>query len=344
MRRIACLALPLLLAPAAAFAWGDDGHKLVLREAIRTLPPDVRRVYERKTRELDRLVVEPDHRSQVPAEGCKHWINIEKTAPDYLAQLDAALHREYGTEGWADEDARGVAAALDDRVFRADPPPWTAARVDPLWSALPPTLDAFRAAHGRLDVFIGTVVYQPLLYTRALARALARGDTRRALAYAGYLAHYTADLHVPVHVTANYRGQYSSHLLFEDRERGDPHCRFETGYLKADLARIVEAVKARRNRPVVLAPDRITPLVIEAARHAYDLAPRLLEIDRTAVARADPRRDWEGWLAAVTPAYRDLASAQLAAAADLLSSLLLTAAGTGLLEVAPASAKMGPSR
>ena len=331
MPRNALLLAAIWLVPGMARGWGDDGHKLVLREAIRTLPPAARRLYENKGRELDRLTVEPDHRSQVPAEGCKHWINIEKTEPAYVAALNAALTAAYGGEGYADEDARGVAAGLDTQTFGTLPPPWPATRVGPLWDAFPPTLEAFRRRYGRLEVFIGSVPYQPLLYTRALAGAIARADRKRTLAYAAYLAHYTADLHVPVHVTANYRGQYSANLLFDDRERGDPHCRFESGYLRTDLAEVIRAVRALRGKPVIVPAAGITPLVLAAARRAYGLAPVLLETDRAAVKKIDPRRDWDGWVAAVTPAYRIMAAGQLAAAADLLSSLLLTAAqGNGL--------------
>lgn len=341
MRRPAIL-LCLALLPGTAAPWGDDGHKLILREAIRTLPPDVRRFYDGKGRELDRLVVEPDHRSQVPAEGCKHWVNVEKTEAAYVDRLSAALVAEYGEEDYADEDARGVAAGIDKGLFGATPPPWNAARVEPLWKGFPPTLGEYRRRFGRLEIFIGTVVYQPVLYTRALARAIARGDKKRALAYAGYLAHYAGDLHVPVHVTSNYKGQYTGHLTFDDRERGDAHCRFETGYLKADLAEVARAVRARRGAPVVVPAGRITPLALRAASDAYVLAPKLFEIDRAATAKADPRRDWDAWVAAATPGYRTMAAAQLAMAADFLSSLLMSAAkGEDLLVAPPGSSKMG---
>jgi hypothetical protein len=325
--------LLLLLAPGAARPWGEDGHTLILEEAITALPPDVWQRFEGNRRELGRLVMEPDRRSQTPMEGCKHWINVEKLAPGYAAVLEHDLLAAYGDDGYADEDARGVAARLDATFFRTTPAPWPAARVDPLWDTVPPTLEAFRRRYGHLEVFIGSVVYQPLLYTRALAGALASRDRKRVPPYLAYLAHYTGDLHVPVHVSSNYKGQYSGNLTYDDKERGDVHARFESGFVKAELDALRREVRRRLPPPRALAPDAITPRAIREAREAYALLPAILAADQAATRTADPRRDWEKYLAKAAPAFREPAARQLAAATALLADLLMTAAAGPLSPV-----------
>lgn len=332
-RALSRAALALLLLPAAARPWGDDGHRLILEEAITALPPDVWHRLSGNRRELDRLVLEPDRHSQAPMEGCKHWINVEKLAPDYVRALTRNLAATYGDDGYADEDARGVAAALDDGYFRAAPPPWDAARAEPLWGAVPPTLEAFRRTFGHLEVFIGSMVYQPLLYTRALAGALDAKDKKRVLLYTGYLAHYTADLHVPVHVSSNYKGQYSGNLIYNDKERGDVHARFESGYVKSDLEHLRREVRRRLPSPHALAPGEITPRAIREAREAYALLPALLLADQAATRSCDPRRDWDRYLAAVGPAFLEPATRQLTAATAFLADLLMTAAAGPLAPV-----------
>jgi len=326
-------ALALLLIPAAARPWGDDGHRLVLEEAITALPPGVWHRLSGNRHELDRLVLEPDRHSQTPMEGCKHWINIEKLSPDYVRALTRDLAAAYGDDGYADEDARGVAAALDDATFRAAPPPWDAVRTDPLWDAVPPTLEAFRRRYGHLEVFIGSVVYQPLLYNRALAGAMEAKDKKRSLIYTGYLAHYTADLHVPVHVSSNYKGQYSGNLTYNDKERGDVHARFESGFVKSDLEHLRREVRRRLPVPHALAPGEITPRAIQEAREAYALLPALLAADQAATRACDPRRDWEKYLNAVGPSFREPAARQLTAATAFLADLLMTAAAGRLAPV-----------
>ncbi|MEK7765537.1 MAG: hypothetical protein AAB368_04805, partial [bacterium] len=266
--RVRSLLLVLCVAvPGRAPAWGEDGHRLVLRLALEALPAAARSPYVGLDADLARAVVEADSLSAVPAEACKHWIDVEKLDPGYLRSLRDALQRQYGGEAYADEDARAFATTVDHAAFRRDPPPWSAARLAPLWDALPPTLEGFRARYGRLETFIGVIPYQPLLYTRALARSLAAGDRRRIVHAAGYLAHYVADLHVPVHVTSDYKGQYSGNGIFKDRERdrGDVHVRFESGFVKAALPALErEARKTLATPGTPLSPRDITPRALRA--------------------------------------------------------------------------------
>jgi len=312
----------------------------VLQAAIQILPDDARRIFAGSTRDINRAVVEPDGLNPVPAEACKHWIDVEKLDPAYLAALEARLTAAFGTDGWADEDARLEDTAVATARFGSDPPPWAEPRLAPLWSALPPTIEAFRQAHGRMELFTGSIVWQPFLYARAFARAVAAGDRRRAIRTAGWLAHYTADLTMPLHVSSNYRGQFTRNLIFSDKERGDVHARFETGYLKERLAEISAEVKKARRKPAPLTAAGIFPLCLETARATCSRIPAILEADRAAVAAADPRRDWERYVGAVDAGFHRPAAEQLELAIDLVARLLLSAQTPSFLGNPAASGKM----
>ncbi len=313
-----------------AYGWGDDGHKMVMAAAIAALPEDSRRIFARAGKDLAKLCVEPDaHSGAVPAEACKHWINIEKFDPGYLAALTSGVTAAEADGGVADEDLRGLGALMDKERFAADPPPYRPDRVAKLWDALPGSISFLRATHGRAELHLGTVVYQPYLYARAFAGAVARGDRRRAIQYAGWLGHYAADLHVPVHVTANYKGQYSGNLIFDDRERGDLHVRFETAYVKSEKAWLKREMERRMPPVRTVAGTAITPLAIAAARDAYAKLPAVVAADLDAAKTADPRRDWSGFLRAATPAWREIAAAQLTGAAALLATCLHSAQQPG---------------
>ncbi len=322
-----------LLAPARLWAWGNDGHWLVLESALNALPADVKRIYAGRWEALKRATVEPDKHSSVPTEGCKHYLNIEKLDPSYLTSLKAALDRTYGGEGFADEDARGLAAGIERPLFARRPPPWSEEETGPLWERVPPTLTSFRKRYGHMEIFIGTVVYQPLLYTRALSRAIVKGDSRWIAKHAGYLAHYVGDLHVPLHVTSNYKGQYSGNPAFGDRRRshGTVHARFEIGHLRAHLESLKRDVARACRVAQPVQPDRITPRAIAAAREAYRLAEGLMKADRDAARQADPQRSWSRYLKAVSPAFKPVTTRQLTAASVMLADLLLTASQGNLL-------------
>lgn len=324
-------ALILASIPAArALAWGDDGHKMIMAAAVAALPEDSRRIFQRAGKDLAKLCVAPDqHSGAVPAEACKHWINIEKFEPGYLAALKANMDAIADDAGAADEDLRGAGALTDQARFPSDPPPFAPDRVLALWTGLPPSITALRERHGRMELHLGTVVYQPYLYAKAFAGAVARGDRRRAIQYAGWLGHYAADLHVPVHVTANYKGQYSGNLLFDDRERGDLHVRFESAYVKSEKRWLTREMKRRMGPVRTVAAAALTPLAIAAARDAYAKLPAVIAADLAAGKAADPRRSWGDFLEAAAPGWRKIAAAQLTAAAEFLAIALHSAQQPG---------------
>lgn len=63
---------------------------------------------------------------------------------------------------------------------------------------------------------------------RELVAAFQRGDTSKVVALSGWLSHYVADLHVPLHTTLNHDGQLTD-------QRGI-HGRWETGLVERYLS------------------------------------------------------------------------------------------------------------
>jgi hypothetical protein len=339
---ICLLAILTLTLPGSGLTWGDDGHFLVLENALAALPADSRRIYETGADRIRTYALEPDRHSTVPAEGSKHFIDIELLDPSFLSSLTTELKINGAAQGLADEDARGIAILLERTFFVRQPLPWSDQETAQLWEKLPPGLPGFRAAYPGLETIMGTVVYQPFLYTRALARAIRRGDQRWIQIYAGMLVHYTGDLYVPLHVTANYKGQFSGNLIFDDARKGhgDVHARFEIAFLKHRLESIRAAVATARREPKPLKAAEINAGAIAAARLTYAQVEPILVADREAAAKYDPARAWPRYAAEVGPVFEPVVARQIAAASAMLADLLLTAA-TMPLDSPAVSGKIG---
>ncbi len=264
--------------------------------------------------------------SRPVAEGSRHYIDLEKLDATYLAALRKRMESALGTAGYADEDARDVIGELDRAFFTRDPPPWSKDRIASLTAGLPSSLAAYRTRYGREEIFIGSVVYQPFLFTRALSRIRRTGNRRLIAVFAGYLAHYTADLHVPFHLTINYKGQFTDNPAFRDQERGDIHARFETGFVKSHASALAARLRKVRYTPVKRPFDEIAPTCIRTMEKTYtDIFP-LLEVDRRAASRAAPDGDWETYLSLVSDVFMERAASRMEASARLLADLFLTAA------------------
>src|SRR5437879_7302341 len=73
-----CAALGLSL-PDHAFAWGKNGHRLVVNKAIDTLPQDIRPFFESNLALLSQHVTDPlDAIAKSPAERHNHFILLDK--------------------------------------------------------------------------------------------------------------------------------------------------------------------------------------------------------------------------------------------------------------------------
>ena len=158
-----------------------------------------------------------------------------------------------------------------------------------LLSRLPDSAAGFAESYGPLEPFIGSVVYQPALYCHALSRAVKRNDRKAILQYAGYLAHYTTDLTVPLHLTANYKGQYSDNPRFRNREYGDLHARFDTAFVSEILPTLTVKLRGTGREPIRYeSMSQITRAALEKARHAYRLAEGIIRADLLACRKKGP--------------------------------------------------------
>jgi len=171
------LASNLLHAPIA-YAWGNEGHRIINRLAATNLPPDAPAFLhsEAAIGEIEYLGPEPD-RWRSPAEpelnaaqAPEHFIDFELA--DALGPLPSRR---------LDFEARVFAAG--QRPEKIGLQPWEATEV---WERLKAALREYRHL---------TVAHQD---THAVEQA--------AIFYAGWLGHYVGDASQPLHTTVQYNG------------------------------------------------------------------------------------------------------------------------------------------
>ena len=168
----------LFMLPPAALAWGNEGHRMINRLAISSLPTDAPPFLrsEAAARELEYLGPEPD-RWRSPAEpelsaaqAPEHFIDLEPA--DALGPLPRRR---------LDFEAKVFASG--QRPEKVGLQPWEATEV---WERLKAALREYRqlaAAHQD---------------TAAVEQA--------AIFYAGWLGHYVGDASQPLHTTIQYNG------------------------------------------------------------------------------------------------------------------------------------------
>jgi hypothetical protein len=183
MRRASRVAAALIVAalmPSAAFAWGFDGHRLIMRRAIELLPPGLKPFFEHYRDEIIVRVVDPDL-----------WRNVGwEEDPNHFLDFGA---KEYGAYPFK-ELPRDLDAAVEKfgmaTLKRNGMLPW---RANELSGNLRRTFESFKrgSAYGPNDVVL----------------------------FSAALGHYMQDAHQPLHATINYDGQLSGnngiHARFE---------------------------------------------------------------------------------------------------------------------------------
>lgn len=164
---------------------------------------------------------------------------------------------------------------------------------------------------------IGLLPYAVTEWTQRLAVALAEHRKwpdnpfiqQKALMYAGFLAHYAADLCQPLHTTVDYDG----------RSRADGSSPKSGIHMKVDalLAKLTVDANARPAGVVPRAFDAIMPAVMAELAASYALVERVYGLEGQIPA-------YEAALDANSPAA-DFARERLRACAGLIGSLYLTA-------------------
>jgi hypothetical protein len=166
------------LQPPAALAWGNEGHRMINRLAVSSLPADAPPFLrsETATREIEYLGPEPD-RWRSPAEpelsaaqAPEHFIDLEPA--DALGPLPPKR---------LDFEAKVFAAG--QRPEKIGLQPWEAIEVWERLKAAPREYRELSAAHQD---------------TAPVEQA--------AIFYAGWLGHYVGDASQPLHTTIQYNG------------------------------------------------------------------------------------------------------------------------------------------
>lgn len=174
---LAWLALAAAL-PYAAYAWGDEGHRMVNRLAASSLPADVPEFMRAKDAValIEYLGPEPDRwRSSAEpelssAQAPEHFIDLEPA--DALGTLP---HKRF--------DFLAKVYAAGQNPTRIGLQPWEATEV---WERLKAALRTYRQL--------------------AAEHKSTREVEQTALFYAGWLGHYVGDASQPLHTTIQYNG------------------------------------------------------------------------------------------------------------------------------------------
>ena len=328
---VAAVALLLAALPARpALAWGDHVHKLIVRLTVEILPDEVRKRLGLPGREMAAGSVAPDERAKTDrAEGPRQYIDIEMTDAAFLAAWRLKLAAAGTLEG---ESMRKLRGEFVNAYFTKHKLPLAAAESDRLFRALPETLEGFLGKVG-LDGggWIGTGPYTVGVRYRELVAAIRSGRGGEVRRLAGELSHYVGDLHMPLHLTINYKGQFTRNLILKTKDPRDPsrhcHVRYEVMACRANISRLEKAIQ-RRLIPASAPPEGRTPtsLAIDAARRAYPLGEKILDADRELVPPAPPGepppRSWRAYNREMYRLTEETTVRQIALAVQMTADLI----------------------
>jgi hypothetical protein len=211
--------LPALIVPQA-FAWGADGHRMIVHAADAALPADVPAFL--KTPEaiatLEYLTVEPDARwRQSDAEPELS----DAQAPDHFIDLE-----------WADEVVKPLPRERYEFLREMD-----AARL-----AHPDKADHLTAEKVGLQPWATNEVWERLkaAFREYRKETAAKQDTRivesTIVFYIGWLSHYVGDGSQPMHTSIQYNGWTGPNPNGYTTEH-KIHSQFESTYIHANIVR-----------------------------------------------------------------------------------------------------------
>ncbi|MGO8759116.1 MAG: nuclease [Terracidiphilus sp.] len=238
----------LFLSSSLARAWENDGHRMINRLAVATLPTDTPAFLRTQAaaEEIEYLGPEPD-RWRSPAEpelnaaqAPEHFIDLE------LADVFAPLPRKR-----LDFEARVFAAG--QRPEKIGLQPW---ETDEVWERLKATMRQYR--------------------TLSAAGQNTKPVEAAILFYAGWLGHYVGDGSQPLHVTVNYNGwtgpnpngYTTGHQI---------HHQFEGPFVAANIH--LPDVQAKMT-PVKLIDGDMFDAYLAYLRHSATFVERVYQLDK----------------------------------------------------------------
>jgi hypothetical protein len=273
--------------PPAARAWGNEGHRMINRLAVSTLPADTPAFLrsEAAASEIEYLGPEPD-RWRSPAEpelsaaqAPEHFIDLELA--DALGPLP---HRRL------DFEAKVFASGQRPEKFGLQP--WEA---DEVWERLKAALREYR----RLAAGPNPESNPDL---RAVEQA--------AIFYAGWLGHYVGDASQPLHTTVNYNGWVGPNPNGYTTAH-EIHWQFEGPFVAANL------------RPTEVLAKMTPPRAIEG--DLFDAYVAYLRQTATHVERVYQLEKAGGFVGNGSVESREFTAERLAAGASMLRDMIYAA-------------------
>lgn len=232
----------LLLIPRPALAWGFEAHKFIMDRAIALLPPELRPLFEKHRAEVVERSIDPDT-----------WIiaGWEDERPRHFVDMDSPGFGQFPFTELPRDYTAALAKFGAAKMRDAGTVPWTTEEV---YGALRRAFEAYPRRGGfgpnaHLDVIL----------------------------FSAWLAHYTADAHVPLHSVANYDGQQT--------QQWGLHARWESTMFERYRDRLAIAPK-----PIPAIKDPRS-FVFNALLDDTKLVPALLKSDRDAIGDRDAYDD-----------------------------------------------------
>ena len=295
--------------PLAALAWGGDGHRIVARTARERLSAKTRAVLVPDLEAFERACVEPDERkTRDPAEGPRHYVDIERWSDDFLALLRRARSKQQLARlyqiGWPVSDEELAARYRSAPRSRAAYERWR--------------------GDATVDADLGTIFYAVADTQRELRRAAVAHDDGAIRRAAGDLCHYVGDLVQPLHNTVNYRGQLSGNVICR-RGSSSIHERYESEMVhkfRKELERRVRSALAHGAEPAAGAAG--SDLAIEKSRGARAKLAAILDADRSLLPdeTACAKLPKAHYLSGLYELVGDLTAERLSDASRTLATLL----------------------
>ena len=231
--------------------WGFFGHKRINRLAVFTLPSDMMPLFKKEIEYITEHAVDPDKRRYVvPAEGFRHYINLDRrpffprdkmdtqilnteifivtTKNDTLKLVDYPSIRKHKRDYFLKSktirqlfgrDSIAIADSFYRRFFinnlvkitLNDPLSIAADSLKILFKKEQFSIKNIQSVYA-VDRFTinGILPYHLLTVQKQLTDAFIKKDKNRILKLSAEMGHYLADAHVPLHTISNYDGQYTN--------------------------------------------------------------------------------------------------------------------------------------
>jgi hypothetical protein len=238
MRAAILLTLLLVLAPRPAQAWGFDAHRFIMDRAIALLPPELRPFFEKHRAEVVERAIDPDT-----------WIiaGWEDERPRHFVDMDTAGFGQYPFPDLPRDYTAALSKFGAAKMRDAGTVPW---RTEEIYGSLRRAFEAYPRRGG-----FGPNAHMDVIL------------------FSAWIAHYTADGHVPLHGVANYDGQLT--------QQWGVHARWEATLFERYIDRWT------------IAPKPIAPIkdprgfIFDALLQDTQLVPALLKSDRDAIGNRD---------------------------------------------------------